>query len=247
MFQRLTDILARRSKPLKVFFRDDDGGWSNDQMDQLCEWFYQRRLPLDVAVIPKALDKESVSVLGKWLQTEGADIHLHQHGYSHGNHQSAGRGCEFGSDRNYQQQLNDIINGKSILEATFSSQIEPIFTPPWNRCTSETVMALNRAGIKYLSRITGSTDLGSLGAVEPIDVSIDWLKSKKGIRLSGEPLIQYIVSQFETAASTVGIMLHHQHMHTDELELLDQCIHVLKQSEKIEFGSMLTVARSKQK
>ena len=240
MFEDLTRLLDKRSEPLQVFFRDDDGGWANERLDNLCQWFYERRLPLDIAVIPKALDDESTPLLEKWLAVKEADINIHQHGFSHAYHQREGRACEFGSDRNYEQQLHDISNGKEILGNVFGSKTDPVFTPPWNRCTQDTIKIMQTVGLYYLSRISGSTDLCEQDNVRSVDVAVDWLKKRKKIRLENEQSVDYITSCFDTTSTSIGIMLHHEHMLDDELSLLDKFVQVLRDSEKVLFSNMRT-------
>jgi len=115
-------------------------------------------LPLDIAVIPDALSEQSVDVIGALLGA-GGKVAIHQHGFSHNNHQLSGRSCEFGTDRNSKQQRDDIEKGQKMLATVFGSQVNPVFTPPWNRCTSDTSVALQSLGFQYLSRIIGSAPI----------------------------------------------------------------------------------------
>ncbi len=237
-FEALNRVLAERQKPAKVFFRDDDGGWADDRLQKLARDFIDQELPLDVAVIPDALSKESIDCISALLESNC--IAIHQHGYTHENHQLSGRSCEFGSDRNYQQQYQDILAGKNKLTAYFGAQVIPVFTPPWNRCTDDTVAVLQSLNLQYLSRIVGSHPIGR--AVPELPVAVDWLKKSKGVRLNNDQLSDYIVSLFKTDEEVIGIMLHHEHMDRDNRLLLRQFIETLRSSGLVSFHPMMELA-----
>ena len=238
-FQTLEDVLANRKTPLKVFFRDDDGGWADARLQKLAHAFIQQQLPLDVAVIPGALSAQSIELLTALLKAD-AEVAIHQHGYNHTNHQLSGRSCEFGTDRTREQQHLDISRGQQKLTDLFGAQIAPVFTPPWNRCTSDTAHALKSLGFRYLSRIIGSEPIDD--AITELPVAVDWLKKRKGERLNTAELVQYISGLFSTENDTIGVMLHHEHMDKENRELFFQFIGTLRKSQRVSFHPMLNVS-----
>ncbi len=242
MFYELGNKLSARTTPVTVFFRNDDGGWADAELDRLCDWFTTQKLPLDIACIPAALTPESVAMLMQWTDSPDSTVHLHQHGFAHTNHQPEGRGCEFGSARTLEEQHRDISRGRQILSDAFDGRIEPVFTPPWNRCTDATVKALEMEGFKYLSRIKGSLELRLGLTVTERDVSVDWLKKKKGDRLTGTKLIDYITAQIDSEDNVVGIMLHHEYMGRNEMDLLGELVETLRSLPQVSFGSLVETA-----
>ena len=240
-FAAVEKVLSERKTPLKVFFRNDDGGWADKRLQQLADMFIEQDLPLDVAVIPDALSAESVDVIGAMLNADGR-IAIHQHGFSHVNHQLSGRSCEFGSDRNYEQQHRDIAQGQEQLAAVFGSQVKPVFTPPWNRCTVDTAVALKSLGFQQLSRIINSEPLDN--AIAELPVAVDWLKKRKGERLNGVKLVDYICGLFDTDDEVTGVMLHHEHMDQENRMFLQQLIETLRASSIVSFHSMMDIAVS---
>jgi len=208
-FAAVAKVLSERQAPVKVFFRNDDGGWADERLRELTNEFIEQDLPLDIAVIPDALSSESVDVIAALLDA-GDRVAIHQHGFSHVNHQVSGRSCEFGSDRNYEQQHRDIAAGQEKLANTFGTQVSPIFTPPWNRCTSDTAVALQSLGFQSLSRIINSEPIDRALPEKP--VAVDWLKKRKGERLNTTELVDYISGLFNTDEEVIGVMLHHEHM-----------------------------------
>ncbi len=239
-FRELEALLSAREKPVKVFFRDDDGGWADDHLQALCEDFTNLELPLDIAVIPDALSDRSIELISRLINSSDR-FAIHQHGFTHANHQLQGRSCEFGSDRSYQQQYDDIAAGKKILAAAFGSTVKPIFTPPWNRCNGDTASALHALDIEYLSRIVRSEPIDT--AVPEFPVTVDWLKKNKGVALNQAQLIEYICGHFNTGDDVIGIMLHHEHMDQDNRALFGDFVDTLKASQIVSFHSMMSIAQ----
>jgi len=242
-FQAIAECLSARKEPVKVFFRDDDGGWADDRLQSLADGFIELDLPLDIAVIPEAMSGQSVEVVNALLDASDK-ISIHQHGFAHTNHQVSGRSCEFGSDRNYEQQFQDIAAGQEQLTVLFGShagsQLVPVFTPPWNRCTNDTVAALKAVNVQYLSRITGSAPIET--SLPELPVTVDWLKKSNGERLTEVELIEYICHLLDSDEETFGIMLHHEHMDQQNRELLHRFIEVLNDSSSVSFHSMMDAA-----
>lgn len=238
-FQLVSEALADRQAPLRVFFRDDDAGWADECLQELLAEFVTRDLPLDIAVIPEAVSERTAKVVKRALR-KSDKISIHQHGFAHVNHQMSGRSSEFGSDRNYEQQRKDIETGQNMLKEMFGTSPKPIFTPPWNRCTADTAAALQSLDIKFLSRIVGSdpirTDLSEL------PVAVDWLKKRKGAYLNHTELVKYISSRLRTEDSAVGVMLHHEHMDRENRKLLFEFIEALQDSRKVSFHTMVEAA-----
>ena len=224
-FTAVAKVLSERQTPVRVFFRNDDGGWADERLRELTNEFIEQDLPLDIAVIPDALSQASVDVIGSLLEA-GDRVAVHQHGFSHVNHQLSGRSCEFGSDRNYEQQQSDIAKGQQKLADTFGTQVTSIFTPPWNRCTSDTAVALQSLGFQQLSRIINSEPIDK--AVPEVPVAVDWLKKRKGERLKTHELVNYISGLFDTEDEIIGVMLHHEHMDQENRDLLRQLVDTLR-------------------
>lgn len=242
-FEAVTKVLVNRQTPIKVFFRNDDGGWADQRLQELANEFIQQDLPLDIAVIPDALSAQSVDVISALLDA-GGRIAIHQHGFAHTNHQSSGRSCEFGSDRNFMQQQRDIAAGQKRLTTEFGAQVASVFTPPWNRCTSDTAVALQTLGVQYISRIIGSEPISD--AVPELPVAVDWLKKRKGVRLNTTELVEYICGLLNTDDEVIGVMLHHEHMDQDNRLMLHQFIESLRESQMVSFHAMMDIAGQEQ-
>lgn len=216
--------LDRRTSRLPIFFRDDDGGWADERLLALLDLFEAVRLPIDLAVIPAALTPSMAAALRLRVGCAPHRIGLHQHGYSHCNHASSGRKCEFGAERARADQRADIATGRQLLGQWFGDLPDPIFTPPWNRCTDTTREILQELGFRAIScdisaRLTGSPALAAL------PVSVDWSRGARedagdGVRL-GTALLEAV-----QGAGPVGIMLHHADLDMRSTAWLAECLAV---------------------
>jgi arsenate reductase-like glutaredoxin family protein len=226
----IINTLDQAQSPVQIFFRDDDAGWENDKLFCLLDSFAQTNMPIDVAVIPENLDAElSSELLSRWQRNKRL-LGLHQHGFSHANHELNGRKCEFGSIRLKSQQKDDIAKGRDRLQANFGEAVDPFFTPPWNRCTQDTVECLEELNFKILSRDFTATKLASSN-LQQIPVHIDWSKFIKQSTKPFSELGQAIVQNL-TSNKITGIMLHHADMDSRDLESLAEMLTMLSNHQK---------------
>jgi hypothetical protein len=131
-------------------------------------------------------------------------IGLHQHGCSHANHEPDGRKHEFGPSRPTALQRADIAAGRERLAALLGDRVDPIFTPPWNRCTATTGRCLVELGFQVLSRESRADPLGLAGLHE-LPVHVDF------VRLEPEELARRAAATIR-AGGPLGVMLHHEVM-----------------------------------
>jgi hypothetical protein len=211
------EALDAAPAPRTFFFRDDDAGWASDQLFSLLDLFAAYAVPLDLAVIPAALDSELAARLLKRRATANGLLAFHQHGYAHANHELTGRSCEFGPSRSAAAQRQDIAAGALRLRRLLG-ETTPIFTPPWNRCTETTGRCLLDLGFRVLARDATAEPLGLPGLKE-IRVAVDWSK----------------VTSDELAATcdreVAGIMLHHAELDADGRVRVEQLLGLLTMHE----------------
>jgi peptidoglycan/xylan/chitin deacetylase (PgdA/CDA1 family) len=208
--------------PCPVFVRDDDAGWADDRLDALLAALDRAGMPVDLAVIPAAVGPGLRRVLHRY---GGGGVRLHQHGLAHVDHEAVGRKCEFGRSRAAWVQSADIGAGRRILLDAFGDRIDPVFTPPWNRCTAATGAALHAHGIRVLSRDVTAVALHQLGLTE-IPVTVDWFGHRRGVRLTLEEVAARIAGGVR-AGGPVGLMLHHAVTGGEERGVLAELLHLL--------------------
>ena len=221
--------------PVRFFFRDDDAGWGDAHLHRLLDLFARHGVAIDVAVIPEALGAD----LARHLRARAsAGVGLHTHGFGHVNHEPAGRKCEFGSARPEADQRRDLEAGKRRLEEALGPVLDPIFTPPWNRCTQVTVDCLARLGYRVLSRNERAAPLEMRGLGE-LPVSVDWLW--RGKPASRRDLGRRIAGVAGNAAP-VGIMLHHAVMADNDIDALAELLALLAHHDKAHCRPMRELA-----
>ena len=208
------NALDSSPEPVTFFFRDDDGGWSDDRLFKLLDLFAAYDLPVDLAIIPQALTTALARRICERIEVNRERIGVHQHGFAHVNHETEGRKCEFGPARGRELQEHDIAFGKRILAELFGPILQPIFTPPWNRCTRQTGDCLTRLGFRILSRDSSAAPLNISGLSE-LPVRIDWFAKRKGVRLNANE-VGVMIADAVRDAKPVGVMFHHALMDADE-------------------------------
>lgn len=211
------------AEPCRVYFRDDDAGWGDARLLALLDVFEAARAPVDVAVIPAEVTSGLAAALSP--RAERGAIGLHQHGCAHLNHEPAGRKCEFGPARTFAEQVADLRTGRDRLAAHFGDLVDPIFTPPWNRCTPATAAAVSTAGLTVLSRDATAAPLGNHGLTE-VPVHVDWFGHRKGVRWSPAELGARIAAGL-AEPGPLGIMLHHAVTEPAELDDLGSLVRLL--------------------
>ena len=233
----VTRAFDAASAPVPVFFRDDDAGWGDVRLEALLDLFARRALPVDLAVIPLALD----AGLARELVAR-PEVGLHQHGLAHLNHEREGRRCEFGPARGAAAQRRDIARGRERLADLLGARVDPIFTPPWNRCTADTGRCLAELGFEVLSREARAAPLGVPGLRE-LPVSVDWFAHRHGDRLSRPELGARIAAAIGSGAP-VGLMFHHAVMDAAEMRDAAALLAVVAGHEHARPARMLALAGS---
>jgi hypothetical protein len=209
----------------EFFFRDDDAGWHDERLRALLGVFARHAVALDLAVIPAALNADLARELSARLRAAPALLGVHQHGYAHVDHEPARGKCEFGDARSRAEQQRDIAAGAEILRASFAEQVDPIFTPPWNRCNATTVDCLAELGYRVLSRERAAALPAARGLSE-LSVDIDWCRALVTERQPLERLGRALAAAAASGRPT-GVMLHHGVMADEHLAQLGELLRLL--------------------
>jgi len=162
---------------------------------------------------------------------------LHQHGYDHTNHETEGKKQEFGPSRSADEQRRDIETGKARLQELLGDSWQPIFTPPWNRCTRDTAEAAAALGFRVLSREASYEPFGVDGLGE-VPVHVDWFAKRKGESLTREQIGEKLAS-FARLGGPIGVMFHHAVMDAGEMAAADDLLALLAGHDSCAFASIL--------
>jgi hypothetical protein len=237
----LRAALDEAPAPVDFFLRDDDAGWDDERLFAMLAVVDRHALAIDLAVIPQALTPSlAESLIGRGERSVGR-LGLHQHGLAHRSHEPDGRKCEFGPSRDREAQRRDLTEGQQLLEALLSGLIQPVFTPPWNRCTRVTAELLAELGFRVLSRHVSEPTLDVRDLAE-LPVSVDWSYAKRhGRRLTFDELGE-LAAERVRLGGVVGVNLHHAVMDDDELGLLDELCHLLAAHDAARCRPLLALA-----
>ena len=231
----LRSALALAEVPVTFFFRDDDAGWGDDRLRRLLNVFRGAAAPIDLAAIPLAVSPTLDRLLARRHGAAPALVRVHQHGFAHTNHEPIGRKCEYGPSRSLEAQRADVARGRRVLRERLDVPLDPIFTPPWNRCTQDTVEAVRAAGLTVLSR-ESRADVLACAEIAELPVSVDWVK------LSARELGESLAASVR-AGGPVGVMLHHTVMGADDREGVAQLLALLQGSRPCRLVSMHELTR----
>jgi hypothetical protein len=234
MIERLKNELQRpeaKERTINVFFRDDDIDEDEPTLRQLLGLFREMQTPINLEIIPGRLTNDCAEFL---RQQDRALFELNQHGWQHINHELAGRKCEFGESRNFDQQLADIAAGQGQMNKAFGDDWSQVFTPPWNRCTANTFRALDELGFAALSK-DRSGQLVTGYRFREISITFDLYRWKgEPAMKSPEHVFDELIPQLNEL-DTVGVMLHHKVMDAAAFDFVRELIETLRESQAVRF------------
>ena len=201
-----------------IFFRADDMAVPGQYFFRLVELFRRFDVPLSMAIVPAWLTLPRWECINKALKKAPNLFCLFQHGWRHINHEKKGKKQEFGPERERAQIREDLVKGRRRLEGLIGDDFNPLFTPPWNRCTKSTVEELENLGYKAISSKKGRKDEDH--RFPDFGVSIDLHTRKESDPLeSMESLLDQLKSSL--ADPYCGIMIHHQRMNESAFHFLE--------------------------
>jgi hypothetical protein len=129
--------------PARIFIRDDDVDGLTPEFQRFFQLFYDRQIPVSYQIIPERLTQDCADFLLAARAKRPDLVELGQHGLRH---QMTVRGkvefYEFGPERSFEQQSQDIAEGRGLLRKRLGETPVPVFTPPRHRYDRNTLKAL---------------------------------------------------------------------------------------------------------
>lgn len=215
-----------------IYFRADDVAVPGSQFNRMLELFSKYRVPLSLAVVPAWLTPRRWESLQSKAPGSSPLWCWHQHGWRHVNHETNSRKQEFGSARQSSAIKSDLLKGRQRLENILGNQFYPVFTPPWNRCSLNTLELLKECGYLAVSRDCGALPC-SPAALPDYCMHIDLHTRKAPDPASGwDRLFRALREDISTGRC--GIMLHHQKMNAAAFDFLEILLKALKKCKKIQ-------------
>lgn len=225
--------------PITAFVRDDDAGWENDRLLALLDTVEAAGACIDLAAIPLAVSDPLVAELCARIDAAPQRLAIHQHGCAHVNHEAEGRKCEFGPSRSAESQRHDIRGGWLLLQHLFGARVQPIFTPPWNRCATHTPGVLYELGFAALSRDRGAP---AQPALPEIAVDVDWSRHlREGGPVAAARALADALRARAGDGAPIGLMLHHATMDAQSLAQFGELLARLTRHGALRWQPMATL------
>ena len=210
---------------INIFFRADDIAVQSKNFHKMMSLFITYQTPICLAVVPTWITKPRWEAMDRYIKKGEGLFCWHMHGYRHMNHEIQGKNQEFGPARQDQELFSDISNGASRLKAIMGKHFTLIFTPPWNRCTIETMNILKKIGFKGISRSVGNLPLPPDGFLD-FSVHVDLhTRKEKDSQEGWQKLINELKVGLDSPAC--GIMIHHMRMNDQAFIFLEYLLEVM--------------------
>jgi hypothetical protein len=227
--------------PALIFFRADDIGAPGKQFTRLIELFKHHQAPLSLAVVPAWLTPKRWEAFMKICGHTPTLWCWHQHGWRHQNHENELKKQEFGPSRKSTEIEYDLTRGRERLSTIMKKHFYPAFTPPWNRCSQETLALLARFNYRAVSRSQDARPI-SPGGLPDIPVNVDLhtrreTRSEDGWKNLLEELRAAITGRF------CGIMIHHQRMNDAAFVFMDLLLDYLRRTDGCRIVGMPEVSK----
>lgn len=223
----------QKKQSIPLFFRADDVGIPSSNFSRMVGLFTKHEIPLCLATVPSWLTHKRFTALQVRTGKGNSLFCWHQHGWLHKNHEQAGKKHEFGPSRTRDQVKWDLANGKQRLQEILGDEFLPFFTPPWNRCSVETLESLAELGFTGISRSSDAAPPCS-DSLPDIHINVDLHTRKEST--TPEAAIR-LKKEMEQAihSGRVGIMLHHQRMNQHAFHFLESLLLQLKKQPQFKF------------
>jgi peptidoglycan/xylan/chitin deacetylase (PgdA/CDA1 family) len=224
-----------------IYFRADDVAVPGRPFNRMMELFSKYRVPLSLAVVPAWLTRQRWDAIRGSALRSAALWCWHQHGWRHVNHETEDRNQEFGAARQSAALKNDLLKGRQRLEDILGNQFYPVFTPPWNRCSLNTLELLKACGYLAVSRDCGARP-DSPSALPDYCMHVDLHTHKAPDPVAGwERLFKTLTR--DISAGRCGIMLHHQKMNAAAFDFLEILLKTLKKCKKLQLVNFKNLTR----
>jgi hypothetical protein len=134
-----------------AFFRNDDvRNRLDEELIQITDLFIHHNIPITHAVEPANVTPEVAAWLVDAKQRHPDLIEIMQHGYDHRIKNTRRKG-EFGGDRTYDEQYQEIMRGKELMNLLFKDMWFECFNFPYAPYNPAAIRAVNAAGFKVLN------------------------------------------------------------------------------------------------
>jgi hypothetical protein len=209
----LDRTLAARTRPLPMWWRDDDAADWSPALARLLALAQKHNVPLAVAAVPAALTPAAREQL-----VAAPKVTLLVHGHAHVNHAPAGeKKAEFGPHRPLAAMRADLVAARRLLP-----EAAPVFVPPWNRIDPAAAAALPELGFTGIS--THSRHRLAVPDLTQVNTQVDPVDWRGTRGFVGATTMLEQIAMLATRGEPVGLLTHHASMGEDLWQFFDQLL-----------------------
>lgn len=194
----------------QVWWRDDDAGQWEPELDRLLTLAQTSQIPLGLAVIPMDVTPETIEHINQTPM-----VYVLQHGADHQNHAPVGqKKAELGAHRDSQIIQESLQDGWAQLSNCHNRH--KVLVPPWNRIDDTVSAGLAHLGYEALSTFKARkmANIHGVGQVNTHVDIIDW-KGTRGF-VGQDQCLQALVDHLRQKRlghvdqnEPTGILTHH--------------------------------------
>jgi predicted deacetylase len=199
-----------------IFFRNDDVWELDNNLINLVDIFLEQKIPLHLSIIPGKLTENCISYLKKLKSKQPKLIEFGQHGFKHIDHSKSKdkfAKYEFGRCRTYEQQKEDIICGREIMDSiNINSRI---FIPPWHGFNDITLQILKELGYFIISTDQKSPVLNKTNSLKSVPTGV-YLNKRTDMGWYIEKNKKILAEIYHNPHVKIGIQIHHKSFNNPE-------------------------------
>ena len=229
-----------------IFFRNDDlRSKLDDSLIRITELFIEYKIPITHSVEPANITNEVINWLVDIKKKYPEVIEIMQHGYDHKIKNNIKKG-EFGGQRDYDEQFEDIKKGKNLMDVYFGDLWFPAFNFPYGPYNQEAIRAVNACGYKVLNshfnakisrkvfyfighflrkgyllnhHISWNLSLYPKTALFEIDINVGFIRKYLNEQEESEMFtLNELINETRKYINqkTIGVLIHHRYHNTSE-------------------------------
>lgn len=194
-----------------VFLRDDDVYKYDKKFLSIFKFLKSHHIPIIYAVIPGRIEKRLADFLNKEKNKSPLLFDIAQHGWRHINYShSLGNKYEFGKNRTYKKQKEDIIKGYQKMLTTFGNNFTQAFVPPFHGYDKSTLKIIKDLGINIFSAGAKLRNLPHQLLEFPASLALnDYTKTGTPKSANIQIMLKRFLCYLDTNTKIKGIVFHH--------------------------------------
>lgn len=216
--------------PVALWWRDDDAGREEDNLERLLSIAGAHGVEVALAVVPEWLEEPVVGRITRHLRAT-----VLQHGIAHTDHARAGeKKVELGGAASSARLEQGLVAGREHLAARFGDRFLPVLVPPWNRVAPTLVERLPTLGFTGLSTFGERRTADAPPGLAQVNAHLDlvaWHEGRRPLTLA-ETLDGLAALVRQAPRGPVGILTHHLVMDRAAFLALDRLLAILQNHPK---------------